>query len=114
MKFFVCWTCKEFGHFLTRCPKRRKKTRKSLVSDKVKEFKESMERFLNDNDNEPALVIEEKVIEETTLVTIMESGNVRVDEKSRIQERVVDYNSDDDVVTKKKNDEVFFENNNDL
>ena len=46
--------------------------------------------------------------------TIMESANVRVDENFRIQERVVDYNSDDDVVTKPRNDEVFFETNNDL
>ena len=37
----------------------------------------------------------------------MESENVRIDEKFRIQERIVDYNSDDDVVTKQRNDEVF-------
>ena len=46
--------------------------------------------------------------------TIMESANVRIDEKFRIQERTVDYNSDDDVVTKPRNDEVFLETNNDL
>ena len=34
--------------------------------------------------------------------------------KFRIQERIVDYNSDDDVVTKPRNDEVFLETNNDL
>ena len=44
----------------------------------------------------------------------MESANVRVDEKFRIQERIVDYNSDDDVVTKPRNDEAFLETNNDL
>ena len=44
----------------------------------------------------------------------MESANVRVDEKFRIQERVVDHNLDEDVVTKPRNDEVFFETNNDL
>ena len=47
--------------------------------------------------------------------TIVESTNVRVDEKFRIQERVVDYNYDDDnFVTQPRNDEVFFETNNDL
>ena len=45
---------------------------------------------------------------------IMESENVRIDEKFRTQERIVDYNSDDDVVTKLRNDEVFLEINNDL
>ena len=44
----------------------------------------------------------------------MESANVRIDEKFRIQERIVDYNLDDDVVTKPRNDEVFLETNNDL
>lgn len=76
-----------------------------------------MERFLNDfdiKDNEPGLVNKDEVVEEIALVTIMESANVRVDEKFRIQERIVDYNSDDDVVTKPRNDEVFFETNNDL
>ena len=46
--------------------------------------------------------------------TIMESINVRIDEKFRIQERIVYYNSDDDVVTKPRNDEVFLETNNDF
>ena len=45
----------------------------------------------------------------------MECANARVDEKFRIQERIVDYNLDDDVViTKPRNDEVFFDINNDL
>ena len=44
----------------------------------------------------------------------MESANVRIDEKFRIQERIVYYNLDDDVVTKPRNDEVFLETNNDL
>ena len=44
--------------------------------------------------------------------TIMESTNVRIDEKFRIQERIVDYNSYDDVITKPRNDEVFLETNN--
>ena len=72
-----------------------------------------MERFFSDchKDN---LVNEKQVLEEITLVTIMESANVRIDEKFRIQERIVDYNSDDDVVTKPRNDEVFLETNNDL
>ena len=43
---------------------------------------------------------------------IMESANVRVDEKFRIQERVVDYNSNDDVATKTRNDEAFLKTNN--
>ena len=46
--------------------------------------------------------------------TIMESENMRIDEKFRIQERIVDYNLDDDVVTKPRNDDVFLETNNDL
>lgn len=46
--------------------------------------------------------------------TIVEGANVRVDEKFRIQERIVDYNLDDDVFTKPRNDEVLFETNNDL
>ena len=44
----------------------------------------------------------------------MESANVKVDEKFRIQERIVDYNLDDDDVTKPMNDEVFLETNTDL
>ena len=47
-------------------------------------------------------------------MTIMESENVRIDEKFIIQERVVDYNLDDDVVTKPSNDEIFLETNNNL
>ena len=46
--------------------------------------------------------------------TIMESENMRIDEKFRIQERMIDYNSDDDIVTKPRNDEEFIESNNDL
>ena len=37
--------------------------------------------------------------------TIMESENVRIDEKFRIQERIVDYNLADDVFIKLSNDE---------
>ena len=44
----------------------------------------------------------------------MESENVRIDEKFRIQEKIVDYNSDDNVVNKPMKDEVFIETNNDL
>ena len=44
----------------------------------------------------------------------MESANVRINNKFRIHERIVDYNLDDDVVTKPRNDEVFLETNNDL
>ena len=47
-------------------------------------------------------------------MTIMESENVRINEKFRIQVRVVDYNSNDDVVSKIRNDEVFLETKNDL
>ena len=36
----------------------------------------------------------------------MKSKNVRIDEKFRIQERIVDYNPDDDGVTKPRNNEV--------
>ena len=48
--------------------------------------------------------------------TIVESANVRFDEKFMIQERITDYNSDDEnvVVTKPRNDEVFIKSNNDL
>ena len=45
---------------------------------------------------------------------IVESENVRIDEKFMIQERMIKYNLDDDVVTKTRNDEVFLETNNDL
>ena len=45
--------------------------------------------------------------------TMMESSNIKIDEKFRIQERIVDYNSDDDV-TKPRNDEIFLKINNDL
>ena len=63
-----------------------------------------MERFLKDCDNESRLVNEEQVIEEIDLETIMESANVRVDEKFRIQERIVDYKLDgENVVTGSKN-----------
>ena len=43
-----------------------------------------MERSLKDCVNESRLVNEKHVSEETTLVTIMESVNVRIDEKFRI------------------------------
>ena len=46
--------------------------------------------------------------------TIIKSENVRIDEKFKIQERIVDYNLDDDVVTKPRNDEVVLNTNNDL
>ena len=46
--------------------------------------------------------------------TIMNSVNVRIDEKFKIEERIVYYNLDDDVVTKPRNDEVFLETKNDL
>ena len=46
--------------------------------------------------------------------TIMESANVRIHENFRIQDRIVDYNSDDDVVTKPRNDEVLLETKNNL
>ena len=46
---------------------------------------------------------------------IMEISNVRIDEKLRIEERIVGYNLDDEnVVAKPRNDEVLFETNNDL
>ena len=44
----------------------------------------------------------------------MESANVRIDEKFRIEERIVDYNLDDEVVTKPRDDETFLETKNDL
>ena len=44
----------------------------------------------------------------------MESENVRIDEKFRIQEGIVGNNSYDDVVTKPRNDKTFLETNNDL
>ena len=75
MEIFVCWPCKEFGHFPSKCPKRVRKTRKSLLSDKDEEFKASMERFLNDcdvKDNEIELVKKEEVLEEIALVTIVD------------------------------------------
>ena len=108
------WTCNEFGHFSTRCPKRLRKTRKNLLSDKVEEFRASMERSLETCVNESRLVNEEQVSEETILETIMKSANVRIDEKFKIQERIVDYDSDDDFVTNPRNDEVFLETNNDV
>ena len=46
--------------------------------------------------------------------TIIESANVRIDEKFKIQERIVNYNSDDDIVTKPSNDDVFLVTTNDL
>ena len=41
--------------------------------------------------------------------TIMERENVSIDQKFRIQERIIYYNIDDDIVTKPRNDEVFLE-----
>ena len=41
--------------------------------------------------------------------TIMESANVRIDEKFIIKEIIVDYDSHDDVVNKTRNDEIFLE-----
>ena len=45
---------------------------------------------------------------------IVESENVRIDEKFKIQERIAYYNLDDDVVTKTRNDDVSVKTNNDL
>ena len=78
MDIFLCWTCKEFGHFLFRWLKRVRKTRKSARFDDEEEFNVSngtMERFLNDyddNDNELELVKKEEVVEEIALVTIVD------------------------------------------
>ena len=75
MEIFVCWTCKEFGLFLSRYPKRERKSRQSSLFDEDGEFKASMERFLNDcdvKDNEPEQVKKEKVVEEIALVTIVD------------------------------------------
>ena len=44
----------------------------------------------------------------------MKSSNARIDDKLRLQERIINYNSNDDVVTKLRNDEVFLDTNNDL
>ena len=71
MKFFACLTCNKFGYFSSTCPKIIRKTRKSLLFDQVKEFKLSMEIFLNDCDNELELVNEQEVVEEIALVTIV-------------------------------------------
>lgn len=47
--------------------------------------------------------------------TIMESTNVKFDERIRIQGGIVYYNLDDEnVVSKEKNDELFFGTSNDL
>ena len=46
--------------------------------------------------------------------TIMESANLRIDKKLRIQERIIYFNLDDDIVTKPRNDEVFLETKSDL
>ena len=46
--------------------------------------------------------------------TIVESENVRVDDKFRIQERIVDYNLDDDFVTMPRDDDIFLETKNDF
>ena len=46
MNIFVCWTFKDFGYFSSKCPKRLRKERKNLLSGKVEEFRESMERSL--------------------------------------------------------------------
>lgn len=107
MKFFVCWTWKEFGHFSSRYPKRLRKNRKNVLSNKVEEFRKSMERSLKDSVDESRLVKEEQVSEETTLVAIIKSTNVIIDDKFRLQEIIVDYNLDDDDVTKLINDELF-------
>ena len=58
MKIFACWKCKEFGHFLSSCLRRLKKT-KSSNSDKSRinkdctcssdeEFDAALEEFLSD------------------------------------------------------------------
>ena len=72
MEIFACWTCKEFGHFSSTCPKRVRKTRKSFLSDEDEEFKASMERFLKDCDNELEMVKKNEVGEEIALVTIVD------------------------------------------
>lgn len=60
MKIFICWTCKELGHFSSRCPRRVQKSRKSSLSDE---------------DNQLELVKEEVVKEELALVTIIDDYN---------------------------------------
>ena len=57
----------------------------NLISIKVEEFKESMETSLKGSVDEFRLFNEEQVLADTTLVGIMKSANVRIDEKFRIQ-----------------------------
>ena len=61
MKFLVCWTCKEFGHFSSKCPKRLRKSRRNFLSNKDEEF-------LNDCDK----IKKKEVVEEIALVTIID------------------------------------------
>lgn len=71
METFVCWKYKVFGHFLYRCPKRVRKNRKSSLSNEDKEFKESIQIFLNDyddKDNELELVKEEELVENNYVI----------------------------------------------
>ena len=48
--------------------------------------------------------------------TIFECTNVRVDEKFRVQERILDYNSNEEVDHRTNHGigEIFVDNNNDL
>ena len=124
-KIFKCWTCDEYGHYTSKFPKREikykwnhkpRKDRDCLYANEDNDFNE---QALNARSDEGmflgySLKIKAYRCYNQRTKTIMESANVRIDDKFRVQERIVDYNSNDDVVTKPRNNEVFLETNNDL
>ena len=59
-KIFKCWTCQEYGHFASKCPKRVKKYRNNFKPRRSKEcsyandedLEDSIERTLSESDND--------------------------------------------------------------
>ena len=59
-KIFKCWTCKEYGHYSSKCPKKVKKyknlykwrTQKDCLFANQEEFHVRLEEFLSESDDE--------------------------------------------------------------
>ena len=106
MKIFACWTCKEFGHFLSCCPRRVKKIKsskpyksrihKDFPFSSDEEFDAALEEFLSESDNESGEIGFFGMKEEMVLVAIID-----------------DYSDKDiDMKTNQENVEIVLETNN--
>ena len=75
-KIFKCWTCDEYGHYASKCPKREKKykgnykPRKDRLCLYANEENDSDEQIVSDSDDEIGfVVIKEEIPEKVGLVS---------------------------------------------